>query len=354
MVPITGAILDAIPDPVLLLNRTRTVVDANRAARDLLDVDLVGHDLARSLRHPDALTAVDAVLTGEIKRSCEIAVPGAVARTFLAHAVRLAEPAQDGVQAILVLAETTAIQRAEQMRADFVANASHELRSPLSAVLGFIETMRGPAAADEHAKQRFLDIMHKEGKRMARLVDDLLSLSRIEINEHVRPRGHVDIATVLAGVCESLGVKAAERRMTIQMELAPGLPAVIGDGDQLTQVFHNLVENALRYGREATPVTLSAQIVPRMPETGGAGVGVAVRDQGDGIPQEAIPRLTERFYRVDKARSQSLGGTGLGLAIVKHIVNRHRGRLRVESKLGEGSTFTVFLPAYKEDTVPDS
>lgn len=254
---------------------------------------------------------------------------------------------------VLVLHDETRARRAEQTQSDFVANASHELRSPLSALIGLIETLRGPAADDAAARERFLSIMHTEAARMARLVDDLMSLSRVEINEHVAPREAVDLEDVLAAVAATLSVRAAGKDMTITVSCPPGLARVRGDGDQLTQVFHNLLDNAVKYGRPGTAVEVSAApaSLGSGPSPGGgtAAVAVSVRDRGEGIAAIHLPRITERFYRADEGRSRRLGGTGLGLAIVKHIVNRHRGRLVVESVKGEGSTFTVILPAMAEE-----
>ena len=263
---------------------------------------------------------------------------------------------------ILTLNDITALRRSEQMRADFIANASHELRTPLSSLMGFIETLRGPARDDQEAQERFLSIMHDQASRMTRLVNDLLSLSRIELDEHMPPSDRVDVLNSLRNVIASLELKAASRRIRLTLEAPSGpTPAVIGDEDQLTQVFQNLVSNAIKYTREDTEVTVSVTLadgaavgapgIARLPgrkDDSRSVVAVAVRDRGDGIARTHLPRLTERFYRVDAARSRAMGGTGLGLAIVKHIVNRHRGRLSIESEVGAGSTFTVYLPVAEE------
>ncbi|XKH36037.1 sensor histidine kinase [Azospirillum doebereinerae] len=267
--------------------------------------------------------------------------------------------------AILTLHDVTAARRSEQMRADFIANASHELRTPLSSLLGFIETLRGPARDDAEAQERFLSIMHDQASRMTRLVNDLLSLSRIELDEHMPPNGRVDVAEELENVIAALELKAAQRRIRLRLDAPEDLPRVVGDEDQLTQVFQNLVSNAIKYTREDTDVRVSVALVdgatvgftglPTSVRRGGQGgrggtamVSVSVRDRGEGIARTHLPRLTERFYRVDAARSRAMGGTGLGLAIVKHILNRHRGRLTIESEVGTGSAFTVYLPAAPE------
>ncbi|MEX2407862.1 MAG: ATP-binding protein, partial [Rhodovibrionaceae bacterium] len=220
----------------------------------------------------------------------------------------------------------------------------HELRTPLSSLLGFIETLRGPAAEDAEAQQRFLGIMEEQATRMSRLVEDLLSLSHIEMQEHSPPKGETDLGEVLRAVCEGLNIKARAKEMTLRLDIE-GSPRVIGQKDELAQVFQNLIDNALKYGREGTEVTVTARAGGEAARLPGPSAVVAVRDRGEGISREHLPRLTERFYRVDTARSRKLGGTGLGLAIVKHIVNRHRGQLMIDSQPGSGSTFTVHLPA---------
>ncbi|MHC8508472.1 MAG: ATP-binding protein [Rhodospirillales bacterium] len=342
-------VLDSLPDPILLIDGARAVTGANRAARTALGVEPRGQDLAGALRHPDVLKAADAVLAGAPRAAAEITLPESPPRIFAVHAAGIEGGGegygQSGPRAILVFSDITAGKSAERMRTDFVANASHELRSPLSALLGFIETLRGPALGDAEAAARFLDIMDREARRMARLIDDLMSLSKVETDEHIRPQGRVNLALVIQHAADTLAQKAAERGVTITADIEPGLADAPGDADQLVQVARNLIENAVHYGRADSDVTVTVRRVQRIPDIGGAGFAVAVADRGDGIPAEAASRLTERFYRVDEARSQSLGSTGLGLAIVKHIVNRHRGRLVIESEPGEGSVFTVYLPA---------
>ncbi|HOT83586.1 MAG TPA: ATP-binding protein, partial [Candidatus Defluviicoccus seviourii] len=340
-------LLDHLPDPVILVNRGREITAVNRMAREIVGVGEVGRDLALSMRHPRVLAAVEAVMTGASTVSEEITLAAPTPRTFTLHAARLdgaGAHSQAAAAAVLVLRDETRAKRAEQTRADFVANASHELRSPLSALIGFIETLLGPASDDAHARERFLGLMRAEAMRMARLVDDLMSLSRVEINEHVPPKDAVAIGAILQSVADTLSVRAEDKGMTIALDIDANLPFVLGDGDQLTQVFHNLVDNAVKYARTGTVVRLAAKRTERG-AGGGQGVSVADIDAGDGIAAIHLPRLTERFYRADAGRSRRLGGTGLGLAIVKHIVNRHRGTLSIESKRGVGSTFTVVLPA---------
>lgn len=337
--------LEYLPDPVILLNGAREIVAINRSARDLLGVGMLGRDLALTLRHPDVLAAVETVSSGALSIVEEITLPVPVPRSYTLYVSGLADTGEAAApRVVLVLHDETRAKRAEQSRADFVANASHELRSPLAGLIGFIETLRGHASGDPEARERFLEVMHNEALRMARLVDDLMSLSRVEINEHVAPRAEVDVADVLAGVVDVLAVRAEDKGMTIVVDCPEDVPMVAGDADQLTQVFHNLIDNAVKYGRNGTTIGIAAHGGERLPGTSREAVSVAVSDHGDGIAAIHLPRLTERFYRVDEGRSRRLGGTGLGLAIVKHIVSRHRGRLTVESEEGVGTTVTVFLP----------
>jgi two-component system phosphate regulon sensor histidine kinase PhoR len=244
---------------------------------------------------------------------------------------------------LLVLDDITQTRMTERMRVDFVANASHELRTPLATLTGFIETLKGPAAEDAPARQRFLDIMEREAARMSRLIDDLLSLSRIELDKHGRPVSTLQIAGMIAEVGKTLAMRleADDRALTID-EAVP-LPLVIADRDQILQVLHNLISNALKYGRSGTAITVRAVAEPASVGVP-AMVRVSVADTGDGIATEHLPRLTERFYRVDSMQSRKMGGTGLGLAIVKHIVERHRGRLEIESVQGVGTRMSFTLP----------
>lgn len=344
-----GRLFDAVPVPIMLIDGGRVIVAANMACRDVFGPGVVGSGLALVIRHPDALATIEqAIATGKAGER-EFSIAGARARSYLLGVGPVAAGTELAGVAVLSFHDTTATRQAEQMRADFVANVSHELRTPLSSLVGFIETLRGPAAGDGEARERFLAIMAKEADRMSRLVGDLLSLSRIELDEHVAPRDTVDLAAVLEGVVSALEGRARERGIALTTRIPHPLPRVTGDQDQLTQVFQNIVDNAIKYGREKTPVTISVTPARRPPETGATGLSVAVVDHGDGIPRQHMPRLTERFYRVDNARSRALGGTGLGLAIVKHIVSRHRGTLAIDSEEGAGTTVTVNLPVAAAD-----
>jgi two-component system phosphate regulon sensor histidine kinase PhoR len=232
------------------------------------------------------------------------------------------------------------------MRADFVANAGHELRTPLASLIGFIETLRGPAVDDPEAQQRFLGIMAEQAARMQRLIDDLLSLSGIELVEHKRPAEVVHLPALAQHIAASFEPAILARKAILNLAIEPELPAVLGDPDQLAQVLQNLLDNALRYGGEGVRICVSAgRVHPGERWPARPGLVLAVNDNGPGVAREHLPRLTERFYRVDTGRSRTSGGTGLGLAIVKHIVNRHRGQLRIESAEGAGMTCKIWLPA---------
>jgi two-component system phosphate regulon sensor histidine kinase PhoR len=346
------AVVAAVPDPLILVDGKRQIVHANAHAAEFLGSAALPHDLAQSLRHPAVLAAADEVLAGAPSRVVEFALSMPQERRLRARLARIDRPALDGAVAILTLYDITQLKRAEQMRADFIANASHELKTPLATLAGFIETLQGPARGDAKARDRFLAIMESEARRMSRLVDDLLSLSRIELNEHIVPQGRVALGPLLGDVAAALELRAASRGMTIRLAVPPELVAVRGDRDELAQVFHNLIDNAIKYGRQNSTVGVAA--APALRARPGdpapaAFVRVAISDEGDGIPAAHLPRLTERFYRVDTARSREMGGTGLGLAIVKHILNHHRGLLEIDSVPAKGSVFAVFVPATPGD-----
>jgi two-component system phosphate regulon sensor histidine kinase PhoR len=339
------AVIAAVPDPLILLDRDRRIVRANAAAAEFIGPISGPRDLAAALRNPALLAAADAVLRGADAQSVEFAVSIPVTRQLGARLARIPQPDSptlDQAAAVLTLHDVTGLRRAEQMRADFIANAGHELKTPLATLIGFIETLLGPARDDAEARERFLAIMREEALRMARLVDDLRSLTRIEQSEHVPPSGRVALSPLIEHVAAALELRAAERGIRIGLDLPADLPEAQGERDELAQLFQNLLDNAIKYGRPQSEIALTAG---RGADTAGSLLWVAVSDCGEGIPSEHLPRLTERFYRVDTGRSRELGGTGLGLAIVKHIVNRHRGRLDIASRLGVGSTFTVWLPA---------
>ncbi|MBM3490477.1 MAG: hypothetical protein FJX68_08500 [Alphaproteobacteria bacterium] len=344
------AILRALPEPALSLAADGRIRLANPTIEELFGVGLPGRQLAEAIRSPQVLEAADAVLAGAEAREVEVRLAAPVEREFACRLVRLARPLPGESVALMLLRDLTQLRRSEQMRADFVANASHEIRTPLATLVACVETLSDSARDDPAAQSRFLAIMSEQANRMSRLVEDLLSLSRIELNEHTPPTGRVKLGEVLARVLDGLRLKAEELDVTVALETAADLPPALGDVDELEQVFQNLMDNALKYGRDGKRVEITAaladRILPDVPlARRGAALRIAIRDFGPGIAREHLPRLTERFYRVDNARSRALGGTGLGLAIVKHIVNRHRGVLTIDSSPGQGSTFTVYLPA---------
>jgi len=349
--PLARQVLERLPDPLMLLDASGRVLFANSAMRAVIGVDAERKHISSLLRTPPVLEAIRrTTATGE-PNSVEFTFPVPVQRTYQAYAARIGiEP----VVAILLLHDLTAMKRAEQLRADFVANASHELRTPLAALSGFIDTLKGHARDDLEAREQFLDIMTVEADRMRRLIDDLLSLTRIEQNEHVPPSGEVSLEAILREAVAALTPLARADRITLEISVSPNLPPAIGERDELIQIFQNLIHNAIKYGRQGGHVWVTLGLGSSV--LGGRGAEamliVTVRDDGEGIPSAAVPRLTERFYRVDVKRSREKGGTGLGLAIVKHIVNRHQGRMVIESRAGEGSTFTVFLPAARPKDQP--
>ena len=340
-----AAVLAGLTDPVMIVGSDNAIVLANRAADDLLGPGLAGQPVHGVLRQPEALAALERGLGthqhGEARIRFETAGSEITFR-LIVHPLHRATAGLDGV--VVSLNDISHVEEAEQMRRDFVANVSHELRSPLTALLGFVETLRGAARHDPAARERFLSIMEAEAQRMNRLIADLLSLSKVETSERVRPREAINLADVLGTTIAALRPLLQDRDVTLEQDYESDRLFVIGDSDQLTQVFHNLLENAIKYGATGGKVVLRARREEKVLGFPGPVIRVDVQDQGEGIAAEHIPRLTERFYRVDNHRSRTMGGTGLGLAIVKHIVNRHRGRLQISSVQGKGSTFSVILP----------
>jgi two-component system, OmpR family, phosphate regulon sensor histidine kinase PhoR len=343
--PLDASMLDGLPDPVFLVDLKHIVVDFNRAARQLLGADAIGYKIDELLDSSHILGAIDTTLGGQPGTRSEVFLPYPIARYYELNVWRLPDLKSPGpAWAMIVLHDVTAAQMAAQMRADFVANVSHELRSPLSSLLGFIETLQGPARDDQEATDRFLEIMETEAQRMARLINDLLALSKLETEEHIRPEEPIKLSPILTQIANIHMVRAEERGMNITINQVDKNLSVLGDSDELTQVFQNLVSNAISYGYPETEISITVSEKPIL-ASGAPGICVTVSNQGDGIPTEDLPRLTERFYRVDKGRSRSMGGTGLGLAIVKHIVARHRGQLDIESIPGKETTFSICLPA---------
>lgn len=343
-----SAVVAGMPDPAVLLDRAGRVIHLNAAAAQLAPA-LRKNELAQfALRSPEIVTALrEAIATTETRRASYLD-QGLVDRWMELVVTPVPMPTTFGGTEkcmLLTFHDQTPLRRVEEMRADFVANASHELRTPLAALSGFIDTLQGPAKEDAKARERFLSIMHAQATRMARLIDDLLSLSRVELSAHVRPESSVDIVPIIRQVADGLEPLARERQVEIEIELPQAPVTIAGDREELLRLFENLIENALKYGAEGGRVIVSLK------EAAGADgapeVRVMVKDFGPGIAPEHLPRLTERFYRVDVGDSRAQGGTGLGLSLVKHILNRHRGRLLIESVPRNGATFTACFPQAK-------
>ena len=335
-----SAILAALPEAVLAVDADDRILEVNLPAGALFPTLRAGAPLASHLRSPDVLDAVtEAREAGATTRTSWLErVP--VERLFEVNVAPVAG-LDCGPLVLVYLHEISETRRFERMRVDFIANASHEMRTPLSSLLGFIETLQGPARNDEAARGKFLSIMREQAQRMARLVDDLLSLSRVEQHLHLKPKTPVDLALVARHIVDTLTPLAHDSGVTLRLD-ARAPVTVIGDRDELVRVAENLIENAIKYGAGEAAESLVEIVVERAKGDG----RLRVRDYGPGIAPEHIPRLTERFYRVDAGQSRAKGGTGLGLALVKHVVARHRGHLSIDSKLGEGSTFEVRVPLY--------
>lgn len=336
------AVLAALDIPIIVIDRETTVVYANGAARAHLGSYPERAVLSARIRSPQILDMVARVIADGQTRSVEHTERVPSERWYEVRAAAVSgsagQPAahkRDDDRFVLSFRDLTEARRMDRMRTDFVANASHELRTPLASLMGFIETMQGPAREDTKARERFLGIMYEQAARMSRLIDDLLSLSRLEMRAHVQPEGRVDVAALVAHVADALRPMAADLGVTIDLTLPEAPVIVTGDRDELIQVIENLTENACKYGQSGGRVEVSLE-----PDTGD-GALLSVRDYGPGIERQHVPRLTERFYRADVESSRSKKGTGLGLAIVKHILTRHRSRLIIRSEPGKGSTFSV-------------
>ncbi len=348
-VSLIDALIRGLSAPAIVLDRDGRVVAFNQAARSIAPALRAGEPALIALRMPELVDAVRRATRRREPQRVEFIERVPRDRWFEAFVAPVSLPEADGAHIDLLLLtfnDLTPLRRVEEMRADFVANASHELRTPLAALLGFIETLQGPAKNDTAAREKFLAIMQQQAARMARLIDDLLSLSRIELNAHLPPSTPVDLASLVRQVTDGLQTLARDRKVEIRQVIPPEPLTVLGDRDELIRGLENLVENALKYGAagKRVDVTLSRG----QTRAGAPEARIAVRDFGPGIAPEHLPRLTERFYRVDVADSRSQGGTGLGLALVKHILNRHGGRVAVESVLGQGATFTMHLPLHTD------
>ena len=366
-------VFEAVDDPVLVVSggepddiAGRRIIMANAAARDLLRIQRQGALLVQVIREPGVLEAVDEALFGGVARTTDYTTGGQRDRRWRAWTRPLPEDGEGASQplALVVLRDETDVRRSEMMRVDFLANASHELRTPLASLSGFIETLKGHARDDVVARDRFLDIMSAQADRMGRLVADLLSLSRIELNEHIPPSGRVDLDRAASDVVDAVSVLTHDKGVSVVLDQGEARASISGDRDEILQVVQNLLDNAVKYSTVGGQVEISvtsdltfdeawASRLPgatRLPlvtpdrTAGQLYAAVTVRDHGPGMAREHLPRLTERFYRVEGQKSGERQGTGLGLAIVKHIVNRHQGGLLVESAPGLGAAFTAWFP----------
>ena len=342
-IPLLETVLSGLPQPVIALDIQGEVLAANAPARAVAPALRRGEPVSLALRVPEVLEAIRRAIASDVAQRVEFIERVPLERWHEAIVVPVAlrgQAMQPPTRLVLVtLDDLTPLRRVEEMRADFVANASHELRTPLAALSGFIETLQGQARDDPAARTKFLSIMQAQATRMARLIDDLLSLSRIELNAHLRPNTRVELRAIIRQVVDGLQTLARDREVEVNVSTSADQVEVLGDRDELLRVFENLIENALKYAASGKRVDIAVSA-----DSARGEARVAVRDYGPGIAPEHLPRLTERFYRVDVADSRAQGGTGLGLALVKHILNRHGGRLTIESIYGQGASFTAVLP----------
>ncbi len=339
-------VIDGISVPVMVLDNGLKIALANKAAFSCFPELETGAGLERL---GDIDLDIDTLLQGTLAKkgtaSITIVTDETFQREFLVSIKTVVDLQHFPEPTLIVTFEDqTPLRVAKSMRSDFVANVSHEIRSPLTAISGFVETLQGDAKDDPEASALFLGLMEKEVERMTNLVSDLLSLSKVEAKERRAPKNPLDLNQTVHQAIESVATLAKKRGKYLQCRVEPDLPSVLGKRDDLARALINLLENAINYSRENGEITITAKSVSPQNPLGVNAVSIAVQDQGEGIPASEIPRLTERFYRVDKSRSRNVGGTGLGLAIVKHILVRHRGVLTIESTIGKGSTFTAYLP----------
>jgi two-component system phosphate regulon sensor histidine kinase PhoR len=347
------SLIGGLPAPAIVLDRGGLVIAFNHAATTLAPALRRGEPALITLRMPELVDAIRrAGARGEPQR-VEFIERVPLDRWFEAFVVPVKLATGDARHADILLMtfnDLSPLRRVEEMRADFIANASHELRTPLAALLGFIETLQGPAKDDTAAREKFLAIMRGQATRMARLIDDLLSLSGIELNAHLQPSTALDLAPIVRQVADGLQTLARDRDVEIKVT-APSEPLIVhGDRDEMIRALENLVENALKYGAAGKRVDIT--LARAQTRAGAPEARLSVRDYGPGIAPEHLPRLTERFYRVDVADSRAQGGTGLGLALVKHVLNRHGGRLTIESTPGQGASFIMHLPLRTGDSPP--
>ena len=342
-IPTPAQIVQALPLVALIIGPDERITVANGHARSLLGQEIVGRHCITGLRQPNILDAIETVFRTKTKQESRYLGRDSGRDTTFRVNIAPIETGK-GTSVLITFEDLTDIEDAGKMRRDFVANVSHELKTPLTALMGFIETLRGPARNDPKAQDRFLSIMEQEATRMSQLVSDLLSLSKVEENERIRPVQPVNLDAILNSTILALAPVAEKAAVAVTAHFPPTVPLIPGDENQLRQVFRNLIENAIKYGARGGKIDVIIDEAQESALLRGQGITVRVRDYGEGIAAHHIARLTERFYRVDSHRSREVGGTGLGLAIVKHIISRHRGRLRINSVVNEGTEFAVILP----------
>jgi two-component system phosphate regulon sensor histidine kinase PhoR len=337
-------ILNELQELVLLLDDERQILFMNKTAIALFGEGFVGRNFVRLLRHADVMKTIIDVSEGKKEASIKVALENPVKGVFNFKVTKLEQDPQQPQIILVSIKDLTDLANAEQMRTDFVANVSHELRSPLTALSGFIETIKGPAKEDVPARERFLGLMELEASRMVRLISDLLSLSKVEARQSQRPTTQVDLAELTKRVVTTLSNAAVKENKRIHVNIEGKSEPLPVFEDEITQVLINLIENAIKYSAPDSEISVSIRTNKHIAGFTDRVLSISVEDQGEGIAREHLPRLTERFYRVDTHRSRDKGGTGLGLAIVKHIINQHRGRLHIASVEGKGSVFTIHLP----------
>jgi len=346
-------LVDTLPDILIMTNDDKIIVRTNRAARNIFGQNLAHRHLREIIPNETLMNAISTVIEDLRGQEIEFHLDAPLVLDFQAIIERFPIPSEGGISIVITLTDITQQKRIQRMRADFVANASHEIRTPLASIIGFIETLRGPARDDAAAREEFLKVMAEQAERMSKLVNDLLSLSKIEMNAHMSPMAKVDLVRIVRAEKAHFEWACKQKNVTIRLKLNDNLPPTRGDDEELAQVVRNLIGNAVKYTNPDTEIVLTARLTSQLPDDPlfrhlTRAICFSVQDHGEGIAKEHLPRLTERFYRVDTARTRKVGGTGLGLSIVKHVLNRHRGMLTIDSEMGEGSTFSVFLPVYDD------
>ena len=349
-------LVDTLPDILIMTNDNKMIVRTNRAARNIFGQNLAHRHLRDIIPNETLMNAIAAVIEDLHGQEVEFHLGEPFMKDFQAIIERFPIPSEGGISIVITLTDITQQKRIQRMRADFVANASHEIRTPLASIIGFIETLRGPAKDDEGAREEFLKVMADQAERMSKLVNDLLSLSKVEMNVNAAPISKVDLLRIIRAEKQHFEWACKQKNVSVRLKLNDNLPPTKGDDEELAQVVRNLMGNAIKYTNSDTEVIITAKLTSSLPDDPlmrnlSRAIYFSIQDHGEGISKEHIPRLTERFYRVDTARTRKVGGTGLGLAIVKHVLNRHHGVLMIESEVGRGSTFSVYLPVY-EDLVP--